>query len=338
MTVETYRELFHCLAFPVFVSSEGNALIYKNPACATYLPKIYKTKTIKNKIYPEPPKESAVVRILTGTAYSVALVLKDEENMVFLCFSRFQYEDGWNIANTFLHQFGDTLVEFLSGFKQYLSLNLHELPTPDQGNEKFFNLIQDELDCFTQMKISFFDLFDPIFNRLSECFYTYGYDLNIKTDDACPRYLFVRICPSDILFLLSKLIYLAIKYSSDKHLKIALFPDFAYSRVGLRLMVKTDLEEIPNRQDHIVCQMEKLMPECAMEFELLHRVGLLKDTDISIYIDSFGMMSISCYFPYSDPGEAFFHSVDHVAVLFSEHIGIMIENILAKIREKDASC
>ena len=338
MTVATYRELFHCLAFPVFAVSAKNVLIYKNPACETYLPKIYKSRTVKNKIYPELPKKSTVIRISSGTAYSVAIALQDEENMVFLCFSRLQYADGLMVANALLNQFGDNLLEFLSEFRKHLSLNMGNNFIEGFPNEKLFDLVQDEIRFLENSNYALVDLLDFVFSRLKEFFSDCGYHLEAKIDDAFPRYLPIRISPGDVLFLLSKLIYLTIKYSADKKMEFVLFPDFAYSRLGLRLMTKTDLKKLPNAQENIAQQLKTLMPECATEIELLQRIGLLQDSDSSIYIDSFGMMSVSCHFPYSDPGSAVFCSVDDIAFLFSENIGIMIENILAKIKDKDASC
>ena len=338
MTVATYRELFHCLAFPVFAVSAKNVLIYKNPACETYLPKIYKCRTVKNKIYPELPKKSAVVRIISGTAYSVAIALQDEETMVFLCFSRFQYADGLMVANALLNKFGASLLEFLSEFRKHLSLTVGNNFIEGFDNEKLFDLVQDEIHVLENKNCALADLLDFVFSKLKELVSTCGYHLEAKIDDAFPRYLPVRISPGDVLFLISKLIYLTIKYSADKRMEFALFPDFAYSRLGLRLMTRTDLKELPNAHENIAQQLEKLLPECATEIELLHKMGLLQESGISIYMDSFGMMSISCHFPYADPGSAVVHSMDDIVLLFSENIGIMIENILEKIKDKDASC
>ena len=119
---------------------------------------------------------------------------------------------------------------------------------------------------------------------------------------------------------------------------IALFSEFAYSRQILRLMTKTKLKELPQTEGNNVSLLEKLLPECAAELELLYRSGLLKNTDFSVYLDSVGGMSITYVFPYSEPVFARFHSVDDIDLSILDNIETMIQNIWTKLKDTDASC
>ena len=336
MNIETYQEIFHYVSFPVFAVSEKGAVIYKNPACAKYLPQIYKSRTVKTKISPEFPNVSSAVHILGGSAYSVALALRDEENIVFLGFARFQYADGVLIANRFLQLFGSDLLSFLSEFKkQMAALEEHSFGF---SNDDLLVLIKDELECWKCKEASLVSVLSPVFERMNEFFAPLGYTVSAKIENSVPKYLPLKIAVSDLLFLLGKLLYLIMKFSDSHRVDIALFSEFAYSRQILRLMTKTKLKELPQTEGNNVSLLEKLLPECAAELELLYRSGLLKNTDFSVYLDSVGGMSITYEFPYSEPVFARFQSVDGIALSILDNIVTMIQSIWTKLKDTDASC
>ena len=338
MNVGTYRELFHYAAFPVFAVSQKGILIYKNLACSKYLSQIYNSRSIKTKIYPKFPEESGVVRVLDWASYSIALALKDEDHWLFLCFSRFQYTDGISVANKLLQNFGNDLIEFLSTFKQQGTLSEYCDFNSSFSDESLVALVQNEFGIWNTRSVSLFDVMSPVFNKLDEFFKPLNYHLTTTIEQSFPQYLTVRISVGDLLFLFGKLLYFVMKYSATKHVEIALFSELAYSNQVLRLMTKVDSKEFPMPQGNNVLLLEKLMPECAAEIELLNRAGLLKSEDLSFYVDSLGMMSISYKLAYQEPGSSILQSVDDLEFMLANNIEMMIQSVWEKLKDKDASC
>lgn len=338
MNIETYREIFHYVTFPVFAVSENGVLIYKNLACARYLPQIYKSRTVKTRISPEIPKVSAPVHIWGGSSYSVALALRDGENVVFLCLSRFQYEDGISIANRFLQIFGNNLLDFLSGFRKQVSSAEYRSFDFGFSDEELLTLVNEEFIFWKSRNTSLVEVLSPVFKKMNEFFVPLGYDILAKIENTSLEYLPLRISIGDLFFLLGKLIYFTMKFSDTHRLEIVLFPEFAYSRQILRLMTKTRLKELPQTEGNNMLLLKKLMPECAAELELLERTGFLKNTDFSIYLDRVGTMTITYRFPYPEPVFPSFQSVDTDDPTILGNIEIMIQSIWAKLRDTDASC
>lgn len=326
------------MMFPVFAVSENGVLIYKNLACAKYLPQIYKSRTVKTKISPKFPKVSEPVHILGGSAYSVALALRDGENVVFLCLERFQYEDGVLIAQRLLQLFGKDLLGFLSRFRKQMSAEKYHSFCSDFSDEEFLALVNDEFRCWKSQETSLVSVLSPVFERLDEFFAPLGYDISAKIEDTAAEYLPLRISISDLFFLLGKLIYFIMKFSDTHQVEIALFPEFAYSRQDLRLMTKTKLKELPQTEGNNVLLLAKLMPECAAELELLNQTGLLKNDDLSIYLDSIGAMSVTYKFPYPEPVFTSFQSVGSGDSIIWENVEIMIQSLWSKLRDTDAFC
>ena len=338
MNIATYQEIFHYMTFPVFAVSENGFVIYKNPACAKYLPRIYKSRTVKTKISPEIPKESGVVRILDGSAYSVALALRDGETVVFLCFTRLQYADGMEMANQILQVLGDDLLDFLSGFKKTVSSSEYRSFDFRFSDEELLSLVDGEFRLWKYHATSLSAVLSPVFERVNEFFKPMGYYFTAKIENDVSEYLPLRISVGDLFFLLGKLIYFVMKFSNTRRVEIVLFSEFAYSRQVLRLMTKTDLKELPQTDGNNVLLLEKLMPECAAEFELLKRTGLMKHTDFSVYLDSVGAMTVTYRFPYIEPGLQGVQSVDDGYSLIAENVENMIQSIWARLKDTDASC
>lgn len=338
MNTETYQEIFHCVTFPVFAISENGFLIYKNLACAKYLPQIYKSRKITNKILPEIPKESAPVRFFGSLAYSVGLALRDGENIVFLCFTRLQYTDGILVANQLLQVFGKDLLGFLSEFKKPMSPSAHNSFDFRFSDEALLTLADEEFGFGKYRTTSLTEALSPVLERLNEFFNPLGYYFSAKIENTVPTYLPLRISISELFFLLGKLIYFVMKVSETHRIEIVLFSELAYSRQVLRLMTKTNLKELPQTDGNNVLLLEKLMPECAVELELLNRTGLMENSDFSVYIDRVGAMSVTYRFSYLEPVLQSFQSVDDGGLPISENIENMIQSIWSKLKDTDASC
>ena len=96
----------------------------------------------------------------------------------------------------------------------------------------------------------------------------------------------MQISINDFLFLLGKLVYLMMKFSSTCQVDAILFSEIAYSRHRLRLETPTNLKNLPQTEGDRVLLLEKLMPECAAEIDLLNQIGFMKNADFMIDIDA----------------------------------------------------
>ena len=338
MDLESYREIFHYVMFPVFVTTKEGRIVYKNLACAKYLPGIYGSRTIKTRIYPEFPKTSQAVKFWGEPSYSVALALFDGEHIVFLCFSRFQYLGGKDLADKLLEKWGKNLLDFLSGFRRELA------STKDQVIKLCFNDV--DMVLFTKndrwmqnsQRCSLPNIFRPVFQRLKTSFDSRGYCFSAEIEENFPEYLPVQIAVNDFLFLLGKLLYMLMKFSCTRRLNINLFTEITHSRHGLILSTETNLKELPSVSGNNVALLKAMIPEYEMEIELLERLGVLKDADFSIRIDALGRLVVTHYFAYREPDWGHLQSMDDFAFAISGDIENMIQSILARLTDTGASC
>ncbi|MBQ3490649.1 MAG: hypothetical protein IJA86_08675 [Clostridia bacterium] len=271
-------------------------------------------------------------------SYSVALALQDGETMVFLCFSRFQHADGMEVADQFRETFGDDLLNFLIGFKRRLFSSEYSDFRARFSDENLLAFMREELIFENREICSLVTVFEPLFNRLQGAVATLGYHISAKIDPAFLQYLFVRVSVHNLLFLFGKLVYLIMKFSNTKQVEIELFSEIAYSRHTVRFMTETALTELPETQGNKIVLLEKLMPEYATEIVLLDKMGLMKDSDFSIYIDAFGRMVITYSIDYFEPEWNVLQSVDVNDISFFGHIENMIHVIKEKLTEMCASC
>ena len=326
------------MAFPVFAASEKGVLLYKNPACAKYLSNIYGSRNIKNKIFPEFPQESRAVRVLSGSAYSVAVAVKDGENFVFLFFSRLQCADGRLAADKILKEWGSELSDLLVGFKDMIDSKGYPAFGTRVDDEGLLSLLKEESGLWRREEYCVSSVLEPVFERLNESFETIGYGVSAEIDKNFPEYLSVQLSVSDFLFIFGKLLYLTMKFSGTRHVNIVLFSEIAYSRHVLRLETKTDLTELPQTQENNVALLKALMPEYAAEINLLDRTGLMKSSDFSVRNDALGVLTVTYEFSYSEPDWRHVHRMEAFTLPITVNIENMIRSILANFKDKDASC
>ena len=338
MELESYREIFHYVTFPVFAIKKDGKLVYRNLACAKYLPGIYGSRTVKTRIYPEIPETSRAVFIWGEPSYSVALALVDGEYIIFLCFSRFQYLDGKGLADKLLESWGNTLLDFLVNFRRAIAC------TKEQVIGSCFNdvdmLLFSKGEHWTQNaeRYSLPHIFIPVFQRMRTSFASRGYCFSAEIEKNFPEYLPVQIAVNDFLFLFGKLLYMTMKFSSTRRLDINLFTEIMYARHGLVLTTDTDLKELPAVQGNNVALLKAMIPEYEAEIELLERIGIVKHTDFSIRLDALGKLTVTYYFAYQTPDWGHVQSMDDFEITISGDIENMIQSILARFTDTDASC
>jgi len=339
MNSEIYQELFHYVSFPVFAVSQKGMMLYKNPACAKYLPAIYGSRSIKSKIVPEFPQESGPVHVLGGSAYSAALALTDGDRIVFLCFSRLQCADGMQVAEKLLEIWGRELSDFLVGFKRTaVSRKYHDFETRFVDAD-ILSVVKDEIGLGLHEEYPLPALFAPVFERLNVSFETIGYSFFAEIEKDFPGYLPVKLSVNDLLFLFGRLLYLVMKFSVTRKIRIVLFTEVAYSRHTLRLETKTNREMLPQVSNDGVLLLKSLIPECAAEIDLLDRIGLMQNMDFSIRADALGTLAITYHFPYTEPNWGCVCSAENFALLpILGNIENMINGILKRLTDKDASC
>ena len=333
MNSETYQELFHYVSFPVFATSKNGRMLYKNLACSKYLPEIYGSTGVKSKIYPEFPQKSKPVRLWGGSAYSVALAMMDGENVVFLGFSRFQCADGIYMAEKILETCGDNLFDVLVGLRQMIGSRKYTMLSPNFDDEEVVSFAQTELGWWKPQKSSLPSVFRPVFERLNESFKMLGYSFSSEIESDFPEYLPVPIPINDLLFLLGKLVYLTMKFSCTCQIKAVLFSEIAYSRHRLRVETQTNLKNLPQTEGNLILMMNALIPECAVEINLLNQIGFMKNSDFSIHLDALGTLSVTYNFPYQEPDWGCVQSVEDFSLPMLDYIENMINSIMIKMKD-----
>ena len=338
MLVETYSEIFRSAAFPVFAINENCSVIYKNAACTKHLSFICRGRTVNSKTLFKDSWENGVAHIADKKYDSYALALTDESVTVFLCFLRFQYADGKELAEQFIKIFGKDLLNFLTKFGSMLTVPGLSGCKPDLSAERLMSLVRKEIPLEGQKIQQLFPIMEQLFQLLPKNLEPLGYQISAKIKENFPKYLSVGISANGFLFVFEKLLYLMMKYSQTKKIDIDLFPEIAYPHHTLRLATKTNLKELPQTSENNVRLLETLIPECASELALLNAWGLLGHSDFTVYIDAFGTLSIEYKFAYAEPHWGVLRSVDCFHLPTSEDMEAMIRRIEERLKGMCASC
>jgi|GEM_PF-2188454 len=341
MTVETYRELFHCAAFPVFAVSSKREFLYKNPACGKYFPRLNSRTRPKAIFFPDVPTKSGAVNLLGSEVYRTALALADGENIVILCMARLQYRDGLVVAEQCLKQFGTTLEKFLAvtrcapsfdGFPRAAAVR------EDRIYADILHSIRSEVAPWPIARYSLQRAIIPIFERLNTAFSMLGYRIYARITEDFPEYLHIQISYYDLIFLLGRLVYLQMKLSATKLLEIRLANDVARNRHKFVLTTETCLKGLPVGAGDLADCFSALAPECAADFSLLREFGLLGSEAVTVSLDKLGKLTFTYEIPYVSPDTLYVGSTDFSDSMLSDALDRMVDSILARFKDNGASC
>lgn len=341
MTIETYQELFHYTIFPVFAISHQGELIYKNLSCGKHLPGVNKKIRTKSYFYPAVPTGTAVVKLMNGQSYHTALALEDEGNIVILCFSRLQYEDGVIIAEQCLQRFGRTLASFLASLRSGFSLNNPKKLFSNDAERMYTELLcslRSEVGLYPTEHYSLKKAIVPLFEKLQDVFSGLGYRVSAGIAENFPEYLLVNFSFNDLIFLLGRLVYLQLKLSANKTVDIRLSCDIAHNCHKFVLTTDTKLSSFPDKNEDLAEWLSVLAPECAAEFSFMRESGFLTWEYVSVYLDKFGTLTLTYSIPYISPDTVYVRSNDLSDILFAGALENMLYSIFTKIKDNGAFC
>ena len=341
MTVETYQELFYYTAFPVFVTARGtDKIIYKNLACEQYFPKLTKKNLSKLFFASKESHGIGAVKLAGFDAYHTAIALENGDHVVFLFLSHLQSETGLYYANQLLLKIGPTLTDFLVSMKNRKNAGLPASNLFDRGRSLYTEtsaMLLAEQDRFMTSTAPLYQLAECICEKMNSAFSDLGYHIHAQLADDFPRYLQTTVPSQEILFVLGRLIYLQMKLSKTKNVKIFLSCDLAFSRHTFQMTTETGLSRLPEGVEENEEWLWKFVPECAMEFLLLHHSGLIDRTNCRGKLDSFGNLTLLYSIPYISPETYYVRSTDSEDPFLLRFINLMLDSIRAKLTDSGAS-
>ena len=343
MTVNTYKEIFHYMMFPVCAVLRGTGeIVYKNLVCDEHFPKLTNKKgSVHSFIISQKFNGSGAVKLIGSDAYHTAVALNDGEYSVFLFFKRFQYDDGIVYAAQVFQQFGPFLTDFLAALRESAFLRIAGSIAPGIQAELYKNITEQVIDdemIDIQKPANFCLTMSKTFEKLNSAVSKSGYTINARMEEDFPQYLRVNQSIHDVIFILGRLIFLQAKLSKTKNIDVTLTTEVARAQHVFHITTQTNLSEIFDNPEENLEWILKFIPECKMEISLLQKIGFLTKENFTVHIDRFGYVTLLYGVSYTSP-ETFYvcsNTVPDICLLY--FINDVVDGILEDITNNGASC
>ncbi|MBQ8495853.1 MAG: hypothetical protein IJ489_00150 [Clostridia bacterium] len=336
MNFKLYSELFEHSAFPVFLLSPYGKVRYKNPAANKYLPRLRKNADASKYLQPSAiPKKSGVLQIAGSTSYHRGLALIEGEEVLVLCFSFLQYDDGVEMGEAFLNRFGDTAFDFLC--EMHRETRKYILSPPQKNQTRLYtdmlSFLQYEGILGKRPLYDFIKAAEMLFTKLKTSFSALGYRISTQISEELPTQKDVLFSMHDFLFIFGKLLYLQMRLAAKGEVSVTLTSDGnAYL---IRFLIRTRAEL--GSCDDILSFFTAHIPECASEIMLLERTDLFDDNTIRFEQGAFARFMTEYRIPYTERNPHILRSVDISELLIAEDIRILIERIEQRLKDIGAS-
>lgn len=334
MKTQLYSELFEQSAFPVFLLSSFGHVRYKNAAANKYLPMLRKNASAIRHFSPaEMPEKSCVLRIEGNTPYHTGIALIDDGDILVLCFSRFQYEDGAKTAKLFLEHFGDTAFGFICKMHKELYSDIRKIAPARNQNRIYTDTIfaRNGNDLPVQsVSYNFYTVAELLFRKLNVSFSALGYRISTQISENFPKYTEICFSLNDFLFLFGKLLYLQMRLAEKGEVSVTLtsMPDIHL----LRFLIRTNIQP----SEDIAALFTEYVPECATELMLLKQTGLLDHNNIRLEQNAFGQLMTEYRIPCREKTCHMLRSTDISELSLTEDILTMIKRIEDRLKDNDA--
>ena len=342
MTIKTYKELFHYTTFPVFATlRETGEVIYKNFSCEKYLPKLSKRNLLTPFVFAQKFSGVGAVVLAEPSPYQTAIALEDGPRSVFLFLSHLQAEDGVCLAAKQFQQFGPTLTDFLAAVHSDNSFKTRGYVISETNVSLYTEVGQirlDEKDIADHMPTPLCSVMKVVFEKLKSVFSDFGYRVHTQIQEEFPQYLQTEVDLRDVLFVIGRLLYLQMKLSKNKEVKVFFSCDLAYSRHVFNMTAETSLSGLNDPSEDLMDWLLSFIPECKMEFSLLFKAGLLTGDNFVAKVDKFGNLTLRYAIPYRSPDTYYIRSVDMPDIFLLNAVDSMIENLFTKLTGNDAFC
>lgn len=337
MKPELYQNFFEHTAFPVFATDKNGKIFYKNSAANKFLP-LFRKNSLAEKHFspPEHPKKNMPVSIVGHIPYTTALALQNDDDFLFLAFSRLQYQDGKKIADRLLSvQEGDngsffhTLQNIMQEKEEITPFSLSRI------HIDLLHLLQEQQNfstyaCYLPEKIA-----DSVFSRLPHIFRALGYRIHTKIDSDFQRNRPVWICLQDFLFIFEQLLYLQMRLSENGCIHVSLTSDAENQKHWLRIASNTIPSETPLRIRDL---LKRYIPEYLTEFLLLEKLGIIDSQAISFRADISGALIAEYELDCTKRSVHCLRSVEDSDHLWEYEIAQMFARICEQIKDTGASC
>ena len=342
MTIESYQEFFDYTMFPVFAADlETGNVIYRNLACEKYLTKLSGKHSLSALILAQDFQGSGAVRFTDSEPYHTAIAFEDGERTVFLFLSYLQYENGGCLASRLFRSMGLFLTDFLAALHVRQACRMRGEFLRGTDGELYAETIRGILHDMNMDSRSgefLYPVISATFEKLKNAFADAGYCVYTQIDENFPKHLYTDMALSDILFVLGRLLYLQLKLSRNKTVRIGLSCDAAFSRHVFYVTAETDFGQFADDPNELKAWIPEFIPECKMDFLLLFQSALLSEDNLSVKVDRFGNMTFSYSFSFGSPENRYVRSIGVLDIRLLSAIDIMIGSLRKKLTGIGASC
>ncbi len=290
-----HHEIFDTVSFPVFAADENECILYKNSSALRHIGTMRKGAHITRYLLTDTiPPSGSIAHIKTETPYPNALVLSDEKESLFLCFSRLQYPDYEKAAEQILSIFGCTRSAFCEVFAQHTANIQKEKAFPHRLSADCLRMQPSETDV-GRKNYPLGSLVSELFSKTESAFGAFGYRIQTEISPSFAQKHPVNINPCDWIFLFGRILHGIMKLSEDGKIQISLSSDSIRSAHILQFYTRTRYTSCEERP--ALALLTEAAPETSLEWFLISQMD--KNTQsISARFAALGGLYLEYEIPY----------------------------------------
>ncbi len=296
----TKETLINCIPFPIFAADINGRIAYKNRAAIRYIGTMRKGSYVRRYFFGnEISKTETLASLSVPTPYPNVVIVADERETLFLCFSRLQYPDAKAVAPEMLRAFGKTPSQvFLTLETYYHSLKQNKkLPT---------RIYTELLHLFPQNRIEKHmsaSMLEPmlpmLFETTKESFAPFGYRFHTEIHENFLKNAPIQLDEFDFLFLYGRFLYAMMKLSKDGAVEMTVASEG--ENHCHRLSFYTHTDQIPPQTQYSLGELfSEFLPECAAELFLMGYSEHLEN-QTSLFTDLCGTCTLEYRIPHLSP-------------------------------------
>ncbi len=268
------------------------------------------------------PEQSGLVSLLApNSTYAKALVFIDENEYLFLCFSRLQYPDAEAVASRLLAILGETPTALFHSFGDFQAHFSEEIPFSPRIASDILHLTKPFAKSTTPLGA----VINSLFEKTEDSFSALGYGIQ---SEISPDWLSAHpadISLFDFLFLYGTLLYSAMKLSKKGKISVSLTSD--PKEEAHLFSFETVIARDIGKDADVFSLLREIAPECAFEFALWQACFAEKRISLSLSQPSPKTCTLTCHLPYLAPS----HTVH--SPLFEEENYEYLMDMFARIQD-----
>ncbi len=321
--------LFSHLSFPVFAADSSGLVFYKNPAAIRHIGTMRKGSRVTRHFLTNALPSSAGIVPLSSPSYPNAFAALDEKEYLFLAFSRLQYPDCDLMLPHTTKALGTTPDSVRNAFERFCRQG-EDKPFPTRIYPEVFRLAPKRA-LNTEKAYHLGAFVSPLFEKAEQAFPALGYRMQTHISEEFKHTHPVGSDRFDLLFLFGSMLYLGMKLSADRTIKLDL-TDTEGAHL-LQLKTRTTLS-FSQRKFSAFDLFYEYAPACAAEFVFMGMTPLAQA--LIAETNTRGELLLSYRIPYLAPVLPV-HSTSYA----EEHTALfdrLLAQIADMLKETSSSC